>query len=188
MKKHFLAVLLFIAILAMVPSAVSASSTDTENNAGEQQSEYTEMVNAAIKVLADTWNDEYWNEDYPERDYILDIRSTRIICIKDNLTEEQKEILAGAKYIIEFLLYDDYLNYGEIPSGQGIGYYTQSGVNNNVVVLEDGSMICMSKVIDKYRSRFFEADYRPIIEQVIDLHEQFNQVITFKNHEVIFEQ
>ena len=54
-------------------------------------------------------------------------------------------------------------------------------------MLADGSMVCMSKVIDKYWARFFEIDFRPIIEQVIDFHEQFNQVIHFKNHEVIFE-
>ena len=188
MKKHFAALLILIVILAIVPYAVFALPADMDDNAEEQQSEYTEMVNEAIKVLADTWNDEYWNEDYPEKEYILDIRSTRIICIREDLTEEQAEILNGAKYIVEFLLYDDYLSFGEIPSGQGMGYYTQSGVNNNVVVLADGSMVCMSKVIDKYRARFFESDFRPIIEQVIDLHEQFNQVIHFKNHEVIFEQ
>ncbi|MBR3403561.1 MAG: hypothetical protein IKG67_15120 [Parasporobacterium sp.] len=185
--KKYLAVFLFIVLLASVPFTVFASPADTDDNAGEQKSEYTEMVNEAIRVLADRWNDEYWTEDYPEREYILDIRSTRIICIRENLTEEQDEILNGAKYIIDFLLYDDYLNYGDIPSGQGIGYYTQSGVNNNVVVLADGSMVCMSKVLDMYRARFFEIDFRPIIEQVIDLHEQFNQVVHFKNHEVVFE-
>ena len=138
--KKYLAVFLFIVLLASVPFTVFASPADTDDNAGEQKSEYTEMVNEAIRVLADRWNDEYWTEDYPEREYILDIRSTRIICIRENLTEEQDEILNGAKYIIDFLLYDDYLNYGDIPSGQGIGYYTQSGVNNNVVVLADGKV------------------------------------------------
>ena len=188
MKKHFAALLTFIAVLVIVPSAVFASQTVIDDNAEEQQAEYIEMVNEAISVLADTWNDAYWNEDYPEKEYIIDIRSTRIICIREDLTEEQIESLQGARYIIEFLLYDDYLSYGEIPGGQGIGYYTQSGVNNNVVVLADGSMVCLAKVIDHYRARTFELDLRTVIEQVIDLHEQFNQVIHFKNHEVIFEQ
>jgi len=182
MKK--LSILLLITIFCFsCTSTAFASEPAPENDA-----QYTEMVNEAIEVLADRWNDEYWTEDYPEREYILDIRSTRIIRIRENLTEEQNEILNGAKYIIDFLLYDDYLNYGDIPSGQGIGYYTQSGVNNNVVVLADGSMVCMSKVLDMYRARFFEIDFRPIIEQVIDLHEQYNQVIRFQNHEIFFEE
>ena len=188
MKKKILAFLVFAAVMAAVPYSISASPVDKEDNAEEQQSEYSEMVNEAIKVLADTWNDEYWNEDYPDKEYILDIRSTRIICIREDIEEELAKKIGGVRYIIEFLLYDDYLNYGEMPSGQGIGYYSQSGVNNNVVVLANGQMLCMSKVVDNFRNRTFISDFRPIIEQVIDLHEQFNQVIHFKNHEVIFEQ
>ena len=55
-------------------------------------------------------------------------------------------------------------------------------------LLADGSMVCMSKVLDMYRARFFEIDFRPIIEQVIDLHEQYNQVIRFQNPEIFIEE
>ena len=63
-EKHF------AAFIIIVPSAVFPSPADTDADTEEQQAEYIEMVNEAISVLADTWNDAYWNEDYPEKEYI----------------------------------------------------------------------------------------------------------------------
>ena len=70
MKKYVAALLILIAILTIVPSAVFASPVDTDADTEGQQAEYIEMVNEAISVLADTWNDEYWTEDYPESRYL----------------------------------------------------------------------------------------------------------------------
>lgn len=145
---------------------------------------YSELVDQAIQVLCDAWNDIYWEEDYPDKEYLLDIRSTRIICIKDTLEEKQEEFFGDMEYVIEFLLYSDYMAAGENTSGLNVGYYDSIGMNDNVVVYKDGHMECQSRVLSNYRSRTYETDYSTFIDRVIDLHEQYNQEIHFKGHQV----
>jgi len=150
----------------------------------KDETAYAELVDQAINVLAQKWNDIYWEEENPDEEYLLDIRGVRIVCIKDDLAEKQAEFFDGVQYIVEFLLYTDYMSVGEIASGHNAGYYDNIGMYDNVVVYRDGRMECLSHVLSDYRSRTYELDYSTFIEQVIDLHEQYNQVIQFKNHQV----
>ena len=92
--------------------------------------------------------------------------------------------LSIRQYVIEFLLYTDYMSVGERADGHNAGYYDNIGMYDNVIVYRDGRMECLSHVLSDYRSRTYELDYSTFIEQVIDLHEQYNQVIQFKNHQV----
>ena len=153
------------------------------------------MVNEAIEVLAERWDENYWESEYPDKEYLLDIRSTRVVCIRDSFDEEQNDTIAGVREelfgevqcIIEFLLYTDYLSVGEIESGQNVGYYVNPMTDDNVIVYKDGSMECVSEYLQRYRSRTFTVDFSTVIDQVIDLHEEYNQVIRFQNHEIFFE-
>ena len=100
--------ILMISITAFASDAQDpAAETEVTENAGE----YTEMVNDAIDVLAEAWNDIYSDESsYPNPEYLLDIRSTRIVCIKDTLDEKRAEYFGDIKYVIEFLLFDEYIH------------------------------------------------------------------------------
>jgi len=184
MKKAVLA--LTIICILLIPITAFASDAE-DHNTGMAETKYTgeyeEMVEEAINVLAEAWNDIYSHEEfYPNPDYLLDIRNTRIVCIKDMLDEKQAEYFGDVKYIIEFILFDEY-----IPTGVS-GYYGYSGMNDNVLVYKDGSMECTSRFLNGYRSRTFDVDFSTFIDQVIDLREEYNQVIRFRDHQVIKEQ
>lgn len=184
MKKAVLA----LTIICILIVTITAFASDTEDyNTGiaetDNTGEYAEMVEDAINVLAETWNDIYSDEDFfPNPEYLLDIRNTRIICIKETLDEKQAEYFGDVEYVIEFILFDEY-----IPTGVS-GYYGYSGINDNVVVYKDGSMECTSRFLNGYRSRTFDADFSTFIDRVIDLREQYNQVIRFRDHLVVKEQ
>lgn len=189
MKK--ISILLLITIFCFSCTSVAFASEP----ASETEAQYTEMVNEAIEVLAERWNENYWESEYPDKEYLLDIRSTRVVCIRDRFDEEQNDTIAGVReelfgevqYIIEFLLYTDTFSIGEIASGQNVGYYPNSMTDDNVIVYKDGSMECVSEYLQKYRARTFTVDFSTMIDQVIDLHEEFNQVIRFQNHKIFFE-
>ena len=150
---------------------------------------YYDIAEAALKVLAESWNDKYWDEGYSDKEHLLDIRSTRIICIKDEdeLEDTEADYFGDVQYIVEFLFYDDYMSYGDISGGQNAGYYQMTGIDNNVIVYDDGSMECSSNFIRVYVSRTYKLNYSDFIDQVIDLHERLNQLILFQNHEIRFE-
>ena len=172
------------AILDELMSGVLSELEEDKSNLSGDETAYAELVDQAIDVLAQKWNDIYWEEENPDKEYLLDIRGVRIVCIKDDLAEKPAEFFDGVQYIVEFLLYTDYMSVGEIASGHNAGYYDNIGMYDNVVVYRDGRMECLSHVLSDYRSRTYELDYSTFIEQVIDLHEQYNQVIQFKNHQV----
>ena len=157
--------------------------------ASVESAAYYGIAEDAIEVLAEKWNENYWNEDYPDKEYLLDIRSTRIICIKDKDTLEGKaaDYFGDVQYVVEFLMYDDYFSYGNISSGQNAGYYQNTGVDNHIVVYTDGSMECKTNFIRVYSSMTYNMDYSVFIDQVIDFHEHFNQRIHFRNHQIVFE-
>ena len=150
--------------------------------------DYYDIAEAAIEVLAEHWNDKYWDKEFPDKEYVLDIRSTRIIKIKDEMEEREEDYFGDVQYIVEFLFYDDYMSYGSISGGQNIGYYQTTGIDNNIVVYDDGSLECMSNFIRLYTSKTYNMDYSTFIDQVIDLHERYNQVIRFKDHQIYFEE
>ena len=144
------------------------------------------LVNEAIGVLAENSADYWWDSNNPDKEYTLDIRSTRIICIRDDFDEAQEESLlsvqeelfGNVRYIIEFYVYSDLLD-------STYSYPTTT----DVIIYDDGNMEWSSKgYLQKYVSRTFSNDFSAIIDQVIDLHEEYNQVIHFQNHEIFFEK
>jgi len=182
-KKIFIVLLICCLACSGNVFAGENEKTDSEDNAF-----YTEMVNKAIEVLAEAWNETYSNGNYTTEEYRVDIRNTRIICIKDVLEETEEKYFGNVEYIIEFMIFDDTFSAGGYPSGYNAGYYSYSGVDDNVVVYRDGQMECKTQAITRYRSQTFKYDYSTFIEQIIDLHDQFNQVIRFKEGQVFMEK
>ena len=190
MKK--ISILLLITIFCFSSTSAVFASEPAE----KIDPQLTDMVNEAIEVLAERWDENYWESEYPDKEYLLDIRSTRVVCIRDSFDEEQNDIIAEVREelfgevqcIIEFLLYTDFFSIGEFESGQNVGYYPNLMAYDNVVVYKDGSMECVSEYLQRYRSRTFTVDFSTVIDQVIDLHEEYNQVIHFQNHDIIYEK
>ena len=111
--------------------------------------------------------------------FILDIRGVRVIKIKDDLDEETASRLQNARYIVDFLFYDDYLSASCSISGHNVGCHDLSMQKNDVIIDRDGNMSLTSHVIEVYRARTYQTDYSPIIESVTDYRDQYNQIIEF---------
>ena len=94
------------------------------------------IASKAVSVLKNHWEAVY---DQPnlETDGYFEIKNTRVINIKENTTEEFKNI----DYIVEFVLYTDY--YGSAP------YYQIVGTDDTVVVYKDGTMEVQRKNLIK---------------------------------------
>ena len=146
---------------------------------------YDDMVDDAIDVMLDAWKDTYYEPDYPDKEYLLKILNTRIICIEDSLEGTQQQYFGDVAYIIEFMLLDDYMSQKEVGGGQNAGYYTYSGVNDNVTVFKDGRMECQSRALTRYRALTYDIDFGTLIEDIVDLDDAYNQVFRFKGHEVV---
>ena len=135
----------------------------------------------AVDFLIDEW-DEIYRSYFSENgdSYRLRICDTRVVRLKEDMPERQAEYFGDIRYIVEFLLYDDlvYARSGA-PSGSTVGYYTYSGLYNKVSVAEDGSMR-LYDAIGNYRGKYYDIDCRPIIDEVTDFGEQFNQEIVYQ--------
>ena len=46
----------------------------------------------------------------------------------------------------------------------------------------------MGNYIDEYRGRTFSNDFSAFIDHEIDLHDEYNQVIYFQNHDIVYEK
>ena len=102
------------------------------------------------------------------------------IRIKEDLGEQESEIFNGIKYLVEFLLYDDYFSSGSSIPGHNAGYLDLSGLYCVVTVDYEGGMnLEKNNPLRIYTSRYYVQDYSTIIEDVIDLHESYNQLIEF---------
>jgi len=142
---------LFICISVILSCFLTSCKSDTNT-----------MIDDAIKAIS-----KYWSEIYEEDeigDGYFEIKNTRVIHIKENDIEEFKDV----EYIIEFDIYSDY--FGSAP------YYSNVGVNNNVVVSKDGSMSVVSHAIDSYRGRTFNNDFSSFIEKTVDYKDKYNCV------------
>ena len=98
--------------LSIITSSLLLVGCDNNNN--------DTMIKEAVELIT-----EYWEELYAEDDIgdgYFEIKNTRVIYIKENDIEQFKD----KKYIIEFIIYTDYM--GTAP------YYSNVGMYSNVVV------------------------------------------------------
>ena len=119
------------------------------------------VASKAVKELEDRW-EEIYDESPDLSDKHFEIKNTRVITIKDNDTEQFKDI----KYVVEFVLFTDY--FGTSP------YYSDAGLYNNVIVYKDGTMEVTSNYFRLYSNMNFDFDYSEIIESIDDLDDKYN--------------
>ena len=135
------------------------------------------IIRAAVQTLKSAWQKEY-TTGYRETpgEYVVDIRATRLVRIKDELEEREAKYFGDISCIIEFLIYDDYLG----GAGHGAGYHDMSRMFCSVAV-HRGGFLEAEKVspFSMYTSRTYNYDYSSFIEEVVDYADQYNQVLTF---------
>ena len=188
-----LLICLLMVVLILLSGVISISAEESAEQPRIVFGEYPEgesdpaflsaLVQKAQEVLADYYKGYYWDDDNPDTENTLDIRNTRVICVKEDLDEVQEEYISSAqeevfgdvRYVVEFLEYMDMP--GSTISLPG---------TDSVVVYDDGTMRYIYSIFRTYASRVFSYDFSTIIDQVIDLHEEYNQVIRFQDHQIIY--
>lgn len=126
-----------------------------------------DIVSKAVSVLENHWEDLY-EDSKVETDGHFEIKNTRVVNIKENNTEEFKNI----DYIVEFILYTDY--YGSAP------YYQNVGIDDTVVVHKDGTMEVQKNLINLYRSKYYSNDFSDFIKSIDDYGDKYNCIEDLK--------
>ncbi len=144
---------LLVLTLAFCLSACGASEND--------------RISTAVIKLKNHWEDVY-NNSKVDTDGYFEIKNTRVINIKDNNTEEFKDI----DYIVEFVLYTDY--FGSAP------YYQIAGIDDTVVVYKGGKMEIQSNLINRYRTRHYTSDFSEFIKSIDDYGNKYNCIENLK--------
>ena len=164
-KKFLLFTISLILILVII--GCSSTVNDSIDDIGSDK-----RVSDAIETISEFWGNHY--DEYEFEDKYLKIINTRIINIKNNISEDvhRGDMFEDIDYIVEFELLSNY--YNTAP------YYVNIGINNCVTVHKDGTVDIQKSPLDLYRSRTFSTDFSPIIESIEDFESQYNQVIKFE--------
>ncbi len=136
----------------------SLSACETDKN---------DIVSKAVSVLENHWEDLY-EDSKVETDGHFEIKNTRVVNIKENNTEEFKNI----DYIVEFILYTDY--FGSAP------YYQNASIDDTVVVHKDGTMEVQRNLINLYRSKYYSNDFSDFIKSIDDYGDKYNCIEDLK--------
>ena len=126
-----------------------------------------DIVSKAVSVLENHWEDLYEDSKF-ETDGHFEIKNTRVVNIKENNTEEFKNI----DYMVEFILYTDY--FGSAP------YYQNVGIDDTVVVHKDGTMEVQRNLINLYRSKYYSNDFSDFIKSIDDYGDKYNCIEDLK--------
>lgn len=147
----------FLVVLMIMLSLCLSGCSGNKNN----------TVSKAINELQNHWEELYADVNY-DTDGYFEIKNTRIVYIKENDTDEFKDI----DCIVEFVLYTDY--YGSAP------YYQHVGIDDTVVVFKDGSMKVQYNLINRYRMKYYSNDFSGFIESITDYSDKYNCVKKLK--------
>lgn len=151
-------------VLTLVFSMTACGGT--QNRSGEidikDNYRHKAIINDAIEELKSEW-ERIYDDSVADTDGYFEIKNTRLIEIGNNDTEELKDI----DYLVEFVLYTDYL--GSAP------YYSSVGLSDTVIVYKDGTMTVPSKnSLRAYSQRHYSYDYSDIIKDIFDYGSKYN--------------
>lgn len=189
MKKHLIVLLLLVLLLpehaGLAENRETTSPTFVRAEAeADTAGEYDGIVLQAIDALKDAWLEVYGKR---ANVYLmlsasftgyLEIRNTRVIRIRENPhqideTASESDIAAdtfgNVDYLVEFIVFSEYM--GSAP------YYESTNMWDCVAVLRDGTFEAQGRnPLVQYRSRTGELDLSGIIEEIIDLGDEYNAV------------
>jgi hypothetical protein len=139
---------------------------------------YSERIRPAIDALTLHWREMYADaiSAAPERaaDGYLEIKNTRIIFWKENVTAEYlPDYYTNVTYAVEFMLLSNY--FGSSP------HYFNHGIYDCVVFLKDGSAdVPINSIFDRYRAQTFSSDFTSFIDSIVDLGDAYNETFMLK--------
>ena len=176
MKKHRLLILLLAMVMVLSScSLLPPSDPDEEDKAEvsetEEESEYADSVQKAMRKLKRAWKQEA--NEHPDfmSEPFVEIKNTRIVRIKDdpvNVQNENEPVpeMEDVDYIIEFMIYSNYL---------GDTYPRNINRLDSVAVYKNGTMEVMDmNILNGMASKYFITDFSGIIDEIIDLEDAFN--------------
>lgn len=144
--------------------------------------EYDELILKSIQGIKNEWAQLYSQNEEWYKDGYFEIKNTRLIKISDapkalvedskgNIQEQSLDKYFGnIKYIIEFMILDNYMNSAPY-------YSSHSGRYNSVTIYDDLSIKVEShySYFNTFSGKTYITDYSGIIEEVIDFGDRFNQ-------------
>ena len=170
-----LSAVIFSATILMMSSMTSAGRrpvqvTVTSENYAEN-TEYDALVKEALGSLRKAWKDMAREDKYMNTPHV-NVRDTRIIKISENPvrkdTAEEKEVeeLRDVEYIIEFLLYSNYIS---------DTYPLNVGICDSVTVYKNGEMEAPKKnLLTLVRAKYYISDFSGIIDEIIYLGDAYD--------------
>lgn len=148
---------------------------------GEEEkdfSAYDALMARATEALKAHWTQRFAESQRKgiKTSGLLDIRNARLIVMKDELPEKAANALekllgrGDAQYFVLFLGYvDEY--------GGGDDYFDEINATaggNCAVFFRDGSVKITRNVLELYRARTYETDFKGIIREIVDLGDHYN--------------
>ena len=119
-------------------------------------STHNDIITNAITELENTWETNYQNANI-NTDKYFEIKSTRIISIKENDIDEFNNV----NYVVEFVLFTNYFDTAP--------YYSCLGQWDCVIVYENGDMeVPRKNIFSNYSTMNFDYDYSNIIDEITE--------------------
>ena len=168
MLKRMISIALLLALLCL--PALGEEEKDF--------SAYDDLMARATEALKAHWTQRYAESRQKriETSGLLDIRASRLIVIKEELSERAAGMLekllgrADVRYLVLFWGYVD-------EFGGGDDYYDEINATaggNCAAFFRDGSVKITRNVLELYRTRTYEPDFGGIIREVVDLGDHYS--------------
>ena len=144
--------------------------------AAEPANEFELAAQAGRAALLETWRETYADDMYEGHSGYLEIKNTRVLRISDNpvsnalesTDEIAKEYFGDVAYVVEFVIYTDYMLTEP--------YYGWDGINDCVMIHRNGTATVGRNPFWTYRSRTYCTDFTGIIDEIEDLGTLCNEV------------
>ena len=153
---------------------------ETRAEALQEAEDENTLVVQALPVLYQAIYD-YCHETENGFDPLIDIRNVRVVRLKEHPVNQKGEdvssFFAGTRTFVEFSYFSNERLNGVNGDYQPLSY-------RSIFIKDDGSMGCsFSNPLDQYRSQSYSANYSGIVEQVTDLGDAWNGLLSHQKPE-----
>ena len=153
---------------------------ETRAEALQEAEDENALVVQALPVLYQAIYD-YCHETENAFDPLIDIRNVRVVRLKEHPVNQKGEdvssFFAGTRTFVEFSYFSSERLNGVNGDYQPLSY-------RSIFIKDDGSMGCsFSNPLDQYRSQSYSVNFSGIVEQVTDLGDTWNGILSHQKPE-----
>ncbi|MBR4210738.1 MAG: hypothetical protein IKQ96_11090, partial [Lachnospiraceae bacterium] len=153
---------------------------ETRAEALQEAEDENTLVVQALPVLYQAIYD-YCHETENAFDPLIDIRNVRVVRLKEHPVNQKGEdvssFFAGTRTFVEFSYFSSERLNGVNGDYQPLSY-------RSIFIKDDGSMGCsFSNPLDQYRSQSYSVNFSGIVEQVTDLGDAWNGLLSHQKPE-----